>query len=441
MISRAYSVFICVLIVMFISFPLCATAMVVHSNLLNITAGKYRVGFKKIVWINHKICPDPTRIKANIKSCRKVEVTFYYPGKIMASHFSKCPLYLINTIKKRLMRVKNIQLKKYIMAHMKILNNLKVPAMLNAKVRNGTYPIILFSPGAIDNSAEYINHLINWASHGYIVAAVNSPFLTKITLPNGKVIPSNKKMNSINNLVLLYKMKFFDMLFVYDKIRKLKLSRKVKFFSHFDIRKVGVIGHSGGASAAIAMARKKSSDIHAAIAMDAPNQTDPNTNINLIHAAIVFPGYFDIFSRFKVPMLQLHSSNAVTFLSAPQKEFQLGKNNFLVTITKNKNKDFFKHMDYTDYPLFKEIPFIQHVDAQFAHKNIPNPIFPGWACGTIKGRHAVKIVDTYIVGFFNAYLKNNVTNIKLFKLCRPLIADTVVDCHNSAGGKASLKNY
>jgi hypothetical protein len=397
--------------------------------------GKYKVGFKDFLWVNKSRCPDPSAPKGrsayfskkNKKHCREVIVRIYYPSnakEVLSSHY---PKYAISSIKHRLHKITEPRLKAYIKQHIGRLDALRLHAKYAAPIVKGGYPVIIFSPGAIDNPSEYSNLLINVASHGYMVVAISDTFLTTVQLPNGTVIPVNTKMNSVSHIVELYKLKFYDMQFVYSTLMKLSKHPGKTLFSSMNMSDVGVLGHSGGASAVIAMAHQYPHEIQAAIALDAPNQTHPKANINLQKAGVIFPRYFDIFSGFSVPMLQMHSSYAPHFLGAPNDAFKLSKDNYLVTITCGKGDAYFKHMDFSSYPLFDNVPFIQHVDEELQKHHKENPIFPSWGYGRVTGDVAIKTVSKYVLSFFNHALKATGSGTFL-RYCRPLTKNTQIRC-------------
>lgn len=395
--------------------------------------GKFNVGFEDFHWINDEICPDPAASgeykkyfsQGNKKFCREMMVRVYYPTSDTQDISSPYSAYMLSSFKQRLLAIKQPELAAYIDAHMEELSKIQMYARAKATIANGLFPVIIFSSGAVNNDQEYTNLLINLSSHGYIVVAINGSFLTTVTFSDGRIVPANTNLLVAQNITTLYRMKYLDMDFVFHKIISMHTNNSI--FKHVNLDRIGLLGHSAGASATVAMARSYPNKIKAAVALDAPNQTDPNSNPNLRKANISFPRVFDIFHGFKVPFMQIHSSNAEYFFGAPNKEFQFFPNNFLVTITPTPyNENYFKHMDYSDYALFKDLPFMKKINEYYNKKHLENPIFPGRGYGSVSGHVAIKTVSDQILIFYNAYLLEQPS--QSLKNCTSLTDNTIMVC-------------
>jgi hypothetical protein len=207
----------------------------------------------------------------------------------------------------------------------------------------------------------------------------------------------------------------------------LALHKRNPILRHIDTSKIGLLGHSGGASAVIAMSHNYQKQIQAAVALDAPNQTDPSLNPYLRKAKVTFPNMFNIFNGFAIPMLQIHSTNAETFLSAPDNAIKLLTNNYLVTILSNSDdKNYFKHMDYSDYTLFKDISSLANINNYYIKHNLANPLLPNDALGSISGTVAMNTVNAYLVSFYNMYLLNE-KDLSLAK-CQKITENSTIKC-------------
>jgi dienelactone hydrolase len=100
-------------------------------------------------------------------------------------------------------------------------------------------------------SALYSTILENLASHGYIVVGVDSPlFSSALKLPDGRIIKNesqrNRQKGARENEAVIQAQ---DLIFVLNELERLNHSDK-QFAGRFDLRHVGVFGHSRGGFAA-----------------------------------------------------------------------------------------------------------------------------------------------------------------------------------------------
>jgi predicted dienelactone hydrolase len=115
------------------------------------------------------------------------------------------------------------------------------------------YPIIIFSHGLGSVSALYSTILENLASHGYIVVGVDSPFFSSaVKLPDGRVVKNEsqrdrRKGAREEEAVIQAR----DLIFVLNELERLnKNDPDKRFTGRFDLKRVGVFGHSRGGFAA-----------------------------------------------------------------------------------------------------------------------------------------------------------------------------------------------
>jgi len=110
------------------------------------------------------------------------------------------------------------------------------------------YPVIIFSPGYNGVYQIYTSLIEDIVSNGFIVASINHPYISGITVfPDGREVyvaqgyPGNLSIRSVVE----------DAKFVLDEITEMNISSP-DFKGRFDLSKVGMYGHSfGGASTAI----------------------------------------------------------------------------------------------------------------------------------------------------------------------------------------------
>jgi dienelactone hydrolase len=397
--------------------------------------GQFQVGFEDFHWINSHICPDPTApsdkkayfSQGNKRFCRELMTRIYYPAKPTSDDISPYPAAPTTALDEVLQTIKQPPQVAQAEICRQQLSQIRINAKAHLPYLKQSFPVILFSPGAIDNAEENTSTLINLASHGYIVVAINGAFLTPLTFPDDRTVPANTDLPTARLITTLYRMKLVDLNFVYEKILHEHSHKQDSIFRYMDITHLGLLGHSAGGSAVIAMTRTRPGKIAATVALDAPNQTDPKINLLLKQAHITFPSAFDIFDGFNTPVMQIHSSYASTFLSAPSKAFTLLPNNFLVTIQSTPhNSNYFKHMDYTDYALLKDLPCMKQLSAYYSQSHLDNPLFPDMLFGTISGKAALDTENTYLLSFYNTYLLSKKN--EAFKQCQSLTSNTVLTC-------------
>ena len=115
------------------------------------------------------------------------------------------------------------------------------------------YPVIIFSHGLGAVSALYATILENLASHGYIVVGVDSPFFSSaIRLPDGRVVKNesqrNRRTGAREEEAIVQAQ---DLVFVLNELERLNANDPDRRFTNrFNLRHVGVFGHSRGGFAA-----------------------------------------------------------------------------------------------------------------------------------------------------------------------------------------------
>jgi dienelactone hydrolase len=124
-------------------------------------------------------------------------------------------------------------------------------AFTGAKVSGARkqYPVIIFSHGLGRVSAHYTTFLENLASHGYIVVGVDSPFFSSaVKMPDGRIIQNksqrNQRRGAREEEAVI---QAHDLIFVLNELERLnKKDTGIGLAGRFDLRRVGVFGHSRG---------------------------------------------------------------------------------------------------------------------------------------------------------------------------------------------------
>ncbi len=237
----------------------------------------------------------------------------------------------------------------------------------NVPIREGKFPVIIFSHGngGVRFQSLYLTEFL--ASHGYIVLAPDHTGNAAITIINGQIITYDKDS-------FFYGMagdRVMDIEFIIDYL--FSVAEKGSFLSgHMDLQHIGLAGHSFGSFTSISVASR-----------------DKRVKAILPQAA---PGL--ISARFDVPAM---------FMVAGKDQTVKEEGNNLEKWEFNMN----------DGPSF----FVDFVNAgHFTFSNMCDlvPDF-GDGCGEeekngkiikfVDYRYAAKLIDYYAVSFFNYYLK------------------------------------
>jgi hypothetical protein len=120
----------------------------------------------------------------------------------------------------------------------------------------GMFPVVVFSPGYDGVYQIYTSFIEDLVSHGFVVAAINHPYVSGITVfPDGRTVglaevPTDPAAQSaFFNMSLRTIVQ--DAKFVLDTITELNATDS-DFSGHFDLSHVGMYGHSfGGANTAV----------------------------------------------------------------------------------------------------------------------------------------------------------------------------------------------
>jgi dienelactone hydrolase len=123
-------------------------------------------------------------------------------------------------------------------------------------IAEGMFPVVVFSPGYDGVYQIYTSFIEDLVSHGFIVASINHPFVSGITVfPDGRSIglaevPTDPVARSeFFNMSLRSIVE--DAKFVLDTISQMNVTDP-EFSGHFNLSHVGMYGHSfGGANTAV----------------------------------------------------------------------------------------------------------------------------------------------------------------------------------------------
>jgi len=246
---------------------------------------------------------------------------------------------------------------------------------------NKPYPVILFSHGWNGFNAQNTGQAIELASHGYVVISTQHTYGAVITVfPDGTVAPNNPKAlpenaDDPNYEVVARKLVnqwAGDLAFVLDQFQGFDEDAGSPYFQKLDMERIGVYGHSTGGGAAIQFCGVDPR-CKAVLGMD-PFMRPVSAEV--IENGISQPSFF-MFSQGWADLVD--SKNNKLF-----NQFYPNITNNLGVISINGTK----HFDFSDLPLL-------------------SPVAPQLGLkGPLNGKRVTKIVDSYLLDFFEMTLNN-----------------------------------
>lgn len=149
---------------------------------------------------------------------------------------------------------------------------------------NATYPLIVYSHGGLGTETSNESLFLELASHGYVVASIGHPYHALWTrAQDGRIMFVNSeyfqelgrenarqdKQQSYRYYQKWMRVRTDDINLVIDTILEKSSNNADDVYRLIDVKRIGVMGHSLGGSAALAMPRQRN-DVSAVIALEAP---------------------------------------------------------------------------------------------------------------------------------------------------------------------------
>jgi len=184
-----------------------------------------------------------------------------------------------------------------------------------------TFPLVIFSHGGLgtENSNESLYREL--ASHGYIVCSIGHPYhafwtksedgrMTFVSLEYFGEIqredPKTNKMQSFHYYQKWLETRMADINFVLDTILEKAAESASGVYALVDGARIGLMGHSLGGSAALAIPRKRD-DIDAVIALESPYLYDI--------VGVEDDKFIWLDEEYPVPVLNIYSDSSWSHLS------------------------------------------------------------------------------------------------------------------------------
>ena len=246
------------------------------------------------------------------------------------------------------------------------------------------FPVLLFSPGYDGVYAIYTSLIEDLVSHGYVVASINHPYVSGITVfPDGRTVglaPDFPGDYAIRTVV-------DDALFVLDFVTLLNSTDSL-LKGRLDLSKVGMFGHSfGGAATTICCSE------------------DPRFKAGLTLDGVVYTTY--LLESIKTPMLLMLAESRFDNGSSVEYLWEhLASDAYKITVQGSS------HYGYTDVGVLLKhfVPLIPSEPLGF---------------GTIEAKRLINITKSYEIAFFNVYLKDE--PLEQLLLLSSLFDEVIID--------------
>lgn len=399
-----------------------------QSNYLAKPSGDYAVGFQDFRLVNGVInaegayeCPGKTDSlyfpginessfgKDNqINFCREIMVRVYYPTqKERSPSFENYYLPAINDLQNTIRQEKNPKISEQ---NIKALTRLTTYTVKKSDLLDNKFPVLLFNPGSGDEAEEYENTIDDLVSHGYIVMGINNTFISSSVLfPDGRIVTRTtsaslpvKDQSVLDNIL----------------IARFALNHASTYFpmplvNAMDLNHIGLFGHSMGGISVVAVGKNYPNLFQAAASEDAP----PVSFGTRTYDPAAMQGFKSL------PFLRLYAAEWRTLagiITPPDAQFKLYPNNYYALLNSNENSPppyYTDHANFTDHSTLQYQPTI----SKYLSALPPSTSFD---IGTADGWHVTRLINAYLLQFFDQYLKNKPSHA--LKKCQPIVRDKII---------------
>jgi len=235
-------------------------------------SGQYGIGTLSLVW------SDSTREEISTPSredIRQLHVQIWYPSAL--DHTGMLAPYLGTN--QHVDQFRELVGDEWYERLKKVRSN----AILNSQVSDQRvkYPVVIFSPGFGASSYFYSLLTEELASHGFIVVAVDHPYLNPLIDQNGHAIdPTNNYWHSfpaagaavsyedgLQRVQIAHDYFSADHIFVHERLKELNRTDE-RFKDKIDLGNIASVGHSAGTMAPMGLMSRKGDPFKAYILYD-----------------------------------------------------------------------------------------------------------------------------------------------------------------------------
>ena len=251
--------------------------------------------------------------------------------------------------------------------------------------QNGAgYPVIIMQPGMGPAAPDYTVYAENLASHGYVVVGINPAYSSNlIVFPDGRVvrrtdegvIPENAGADDIDkDAARIGKVWSDDDIFVMDQLQRLNENAASRFHNTLDLGHIGLFGHSfGGATAARVC------------------KTDPRCKAGADLDGTLFS--YQAEDTLTVPFMFMASEDCGSDCETMREVFAASDSDAYFLMLRGA-----RHFNFSDLPL-RLSPLARLLF------RVPGII------GSIRPQRGLTITNTYLLAFFDEYLKGDDTGL------------------------------
>jgi predicted dienelactone hydrolase len=274
------------------------------------------------------------------------------------------------------------------------------------------YPVILLSPGGGGRYNSNSVQCQELASNGYIVVGISHPYDSMVMqFSDGRIkTPASDTMHNKSFMEIrkltdkeVIEERVADVHFVLDQFEALAYNKESIFYKRLDLDHIGIFGQSLGGSAAVTMCRR-----------------DPRLKAGVDMDGSLF-GH-DATTRFDKPFMFMLAGESLNLVESPisaekQKVFNVQTPQEDLMLKDRYLRGFQKiadekrtmyifvvngagHIDFNDQALL-----LKYAAPVFSRQLIKRAFVGRLGYGPIDGMRVTKVVNDYLVNFFNKYLK------------------------------------
>jgi dienelactone hydrolase len=264
----------------------------------------------------------------------------------------------------------------------------------------GSFPVLIFSPGMGALPVNYTSLLAQYASHGYIVAAMWHPYSTAVTVfPDGRVVYANEAgyldpfLDPVASEAATQRIGAVwtaDASFVLDQLEQFN-NDDALLAGHLDLERVGIFGHSfGGATAA--EAAYQDSRFKGAINMDGPL-------FGQVEGQALAQPFMAMFST-----EWIITDEAVAAAGISREEYESVIDEYVAEYT-GELEDLLNNSDVGYSVHLSGVAHFSFATDGVLFAPLVPEILPEAAVGTLSGERVVEVMSAYGVSFFDRHLK------------------------------------